>query len=150
MTWMYKGEVLTDEMIPDKSLGFIYLLTHKPTGKRYIGRKLLTKMHVRQKNKKKIRSRVENDWRDYWSSSPEILAMIEAEGTEDWIREVLVFAPGKGILNYLEEKFQHSLGVLETDAWWNSNIRAKYFRRLVINKFNITEVDSIINSLKQP
>lgn len=147
MSWLYKGNVLTDEMIPDKSAGFIYIITHLPTGRRYIGRKLLTKAHRRQKNKKIIRSRVESDWREYWSSSPDVKQLIEEEGTDNFVREVLVFAQSKGQLNYLEEKFLYYVGALESDDWLNSNIRSKMYKRNILNKLDIEEINSVLHSI---
>jgi hypothetical protein len=147
MTWLYKGNTLTDDMIPDKSAGFIYILTYKPTGQRYIGRKLLTKAHRRQKNKKIIRSRVESDWREYWSSSPDIKVLIEAEGTDKFVREVLVFAQSKGQLNYLEEKFLYCVGALESTDWLNSNIRSKMYKRNILNKLDTDEINSVLHSV---
>lgn len=149
MTWLYKGVELEDEAIPDKSAGFIYLITHTTSNRRYIGRKLLTKVHRRQKNKKIIRSRVESDWREYWSSSPEIAKMIEEEGTDNFVREVLVFAQSKGQLNYLEEKFLYSLGVLESESWINSNIRSKMYKRNILNKLDVEEIASVLHSLNK-
>jgi len=147
MSWYYKNDILTDDMIPDKTQGFIYMLTYQPTGQRYIGRKLLTKAHRRQQNKKIIRSRVESDWRDYWSSSPDIKTIIENEGTDNFKREVLVFAQSKGQLNYLEEKFLYTVGALESVEWLNSNIRAKMFKRNIINKLDIDEIETILKAL---
>ena len=147
MSWLYKNKILTDDMIPDKTVGFIYKLTYKPTGQRYIGRKLLTKAHRRQKNNKIIRSRVESDWREYWSSSPDIKLLIEAEGTDKFVREVLVFAPSKGQLNYLEEKFLYCVGALESSDWLNSNIRAKMFKRNILNKLDTEEINSVLHSV---
>lgn len=149
MTWYYNDVELSDDDIPSKAFGFIYIITHLTSGKRYIGRKLLTKSHRRQKNKKIIKSRVENDWRDYWSSSPELLELIESEGKENFKREILCFADTRGQLNYLEEKFQYSLGVLESEDWYNSNIRSKMFKRNLLNKMNFNEIENIINSLKK-
>lgn len=148
MSWLYKGKVLEEDDIPPKAAGFIYLITHKATGRRYIGRKLLTRAHRRQKNKKIIRSRVESDWREYWSSSPELLAAIEAEGTDNFVREVLMFAPTKGLMNYLEERFQYTLGVLESEDWYNTNIRAKMFGRNILGKFDTDELASVLLSIK--
>jgi len=147
MTWVYKGNELTDDMIPAKAQGFIYILTYTPTGQRYIGRKLLTKAHRRQLNKKIIRSRVESDWREYWSSSPEIKSMIEREGTDNFVREVLVFANTKGQLNYLEEKFLYCVSALESEDWLNSNIRSKMYKRNIIGKLPVQEIESILNLL---
>lgn len=147
MNWVYKNNELMDDMIPAKAQGFIYILTYTPTGQRYIGRKLLTKAHRRQQNKKIIRSRVESDWREYWSSSPEIKAMIEREGTDNFVREVLVFADTKGQLNYLEEKFLYYVGALESESWLNSNIRSKMYKRNILNKLDIEEIDSVLHSI---
>lgn len=147
MNWVYKNNELTDDMIPVKAQGFIYILTYTPTGQRYIGRKLLTKAHRRQQNKKIIRSRVESDWREYWSSSPEIKSMIEREGTDNFVREVLVFADTKGQLNYLEEKFLYYVGALESERWLNSNIRSKMYKRNILNKLDIEEIDSVLHSI---
>lgn len=144
--WLFKGSELQDSDIPGTAEGFIYLITYVPTGQRYLGRKLLTKAHRRQKNKKIIKSRIESDWRDYWSSSPDIQRIIEEEGgTSNFVREILVFARSRGQLNYMEECLQYTLGVLESDEWLNSNIRAKAFKRNVINKPEIQEFRNFIN-----
>jgi hypothetical protein len=144
MVWLYKKSELTDEMIPAKAAGFIYMITHKPSGRKYIGRKLLTKAHRRQQNKKIIRTRVESDWREYWSSSPEVKALVESEGADNFVREILLFADTKGQLNYLEEKFLYCVGALESEDWFNSNIRSKMYKRNIIGKLPINDIDSII------
>lgn len=147
MTWFYRGNELEDEHIPSKAVGFVYLMVHKPTGQRYIGRKLLTKAVRRQKNKKIIKSRTESDWREYWSSSPEILKIIEEHGTDVFTREVLVFANNKSELNYMEECLQYSLGVLEDEGWINSNIRSKAFRKHIFGKEPIQQMRELIRNL---
>ena len=148
MSWTYKGKELTDDMIPDKSAGFIYLMTHLPTGRKYIGRKLLTSAVTRVKNKKKIRSRVESDWRDYYSSSPDIAGIIEEEGKEVFSREILLFCPNKATLNYSEECMLYALGALESEDYLNRNIRAKVFGRNIIGKDFVKDLRESINNLK--
>ena len=147
MSWLYRGSILNDDDIPKKAAGFVYMLTYLPTGQRYIGRKLLTKSHRRQKNKKIIRSRVESDWRDYWSSSPDIKRIIESEGTDNFVREVLLFAGTRGQLNYLEEKFLYYVGAMESEFWMNSNIRAKMFKRNILNKLNTEELKEVLSTI---
>ena len=149
MSWLYNGHELADDDIPDKSIGFIYLITNSKTGRKYLGRKLLTKAHTRQKNKKIIRSRIDSDWRDYWSSSPELLAEIAENGAGGYVREILMFVPMKGQLLYVEECLQYVMGVLESDGWYNSNLRAKIFRRNVIGKPFVEEMRSVINNLQK-
>lgn len=148
MTWLYQGKELVDSDIPPKSGGFIYLITHKKSGKRYLGRKLLTKASRRQKNKKIIKTRVESDWRTYWSSSPELQEEVDRLGEDQYTREILIFAKMRGELNYLEERFLYSLGVLEKDGWYNSNIRSKMYRRNVYGKVNHSEIESILDRVK--
>ena len=44
MSWTYKGETkkeITD--FPPNSYGFIYVITHKPTNKKYIGKTAIVK-----------------------------------------------------------------------------------------------------------
>ena len=54
--WLYEGKELVPENIPEKAIGFIYIITH-PDGRRYIGKKLLTRAATKVVNgkKKKIR-----------------------------------------------------------------------------------------------
>lgn len=147
--WLYKGKEVSDDDIPSKAIGFIYLLTYKPTGQKYIGRKLLTKVKRRQKNKKIYRTRVESDWKDYWSSSPEVKSIIEEQGTSVFNREILLFVDMKGQLNYLEERLLHSVGALESTDWLNSNIRSKFYKRNILNKINTEEVNDILQSIQE-
>lgn len=148
--WIYKGDKITSvDQMPAKTAGFIYMITYLPTGQRYIGRKLIDKAHRRQKNKKIIRSRVESDWREYWSSSPEIKLLIEEGGTDKFVREILVFADSKGKLNYLEEKFLYCVSALESEDWINSNIRSKMYKRNILNKIDTEEVASVLHSINK-
>ena len=42
MSWTYKGETVKDITdFPPNSFGFVYVITHKPTNKKYIGKKVL-------------------------------------------------------------------------------------------------------------
>lgn len=144
--WLYKGQYITsrDEM-PQGTIGFIYLLTHISSGKKYIGRKLVDKAHRRQKNKKIIRTRIESDWREYWSSSPDVKDLVESEGHANFTREIIGFAENKSQLNYLEECLQYTFGVLESDNWLNSNIRSKSYKRFILDKESIKNMRVFIN-----
>lgn len=126
--WLFEGEELQDDQIPDNAIGFIYLITQKSTGRKYIGRKMLTSSAGRKKvgnRTKKVRK--ESDWRDYWSSSPELKSYITEHGLDDFVREILVFVTSKGSLAAAEEMALYMVGALESDDWWNSNIRSKIY-----------------------
>lgn len=129
MSWMYKGkEVASLNDVPKKAVGFIYLITQKSTGKKYIGKKLLTKSSRKTVAGKVKKTRAESDWKDYWSSSPTLKDYIKEHGTDDFTREILVFATSKGSMVYCEEFALYMVGALESDSWFNENIRAKVYR----------------------
>ncbi len=117
---------------PANMYGFIYMITNVVNGKSYIGRKYLTFSKTKQKNKKIKKFRVESDWRDYWSSSPELLKEIETLGRHHFKREILRWCKSRGECNYMELRYQFDLRVLESDKFYNSNIASKYYRKNVI------------------
>ena len=132
MTWYYRGEPINseDDLPKDKKyIGFIYLLVQKSTGKKYIGRKLLQKPKYTTVNKKKKKTMVSSDWMTYYSSSPVIIEFVKEHGTDDFTREILVFATSKGSMIYMEEMALYVVGALENpELWINENIRAKVYR----------------------
>lgn len=142
--WIYQGAILTDTTIPAKAYGFLYIITHTPTGKRYLGRKYITKAKTKTVKGKKIKSRVESDWRDYWGSSPYLLDWIAVEGKENFTREIILWSEGRGEINWLEVEMQVKLNVLRDDSWMNSNISAKYYKKN-IQKYQ--KIDNLVQEL---
>jgi hypothetical protein len=125
--WLYKGKELTEDDVPAKMIGFIYLITQVSTGRKYLGKKLLTKAATKTVNGKKKKIRLPSDWQNYWSSSPSIKEMIESTGTDDFTKEILTFCQSKGSLAACEEMALYSVGALESDQWLNQNIRSKIY-----------------------
>ena len=42
INWIYNNEEVTQiDDFPDNTYGFVYVITHLPTGKKYIGKKIL-------------------------------------------------------------------------------------------------------------
>lgn len=145
--WIYKDKELLAEDIPPGAIGFIYLITQLSTGRRYIGRKLLTSASSKVVNGKKKKVRKVSDWQNYWSSSPQIKEWIkEAGGTQDFKREVLVFCQSKGSVVYCEELSLFFVGALEDDSWLNGNIRSKIFRNWV-KKEDAANLRSVLSKL---
>ena len=76
MTWLYNNQLV--ETLPEDCVGFVYMITNLTNDRKYIGKKLAkfsktTQKTVKLKNgnkkKKKIRTKVDSDWRDYYGSS---------------------------------------------------------------------------------
>lgn len=122
--WTYAGT--TVEEIPEKTMGFVYLLTQISTGRQYIGKKLFWFSGTKQVKGKKKKIKVESDWRTYHSSCEEIVKSVEARGPSDWTREILHYAKTKGTLNYLEAREQMDRRVLENpDKYINGIISCR-------------------------
>lgn len=126
--WLYNGKELNEADIPTKAMGFIYMIRQISNGRRYIGKKLLTKAATKTTKGVKKKIRKESDWKDYWSSSPSLKEYIAEHGTDDFEREILTFFTSKGSAVYLEELALYMMGALESDRYWNDNIRSKVYR----------------------
>jgi len=114
--------------------GFIYKITHVPTGKFYIGKKsfwnnkTLPPLKGRTKKEKERRSklkgnkrhvRVESDWKKYWGSSKELLADVERYGEQQFEREIVRFCYSKWDMAYWEAKFQFDENVIFRENCYN-------------------------------
>ena len=132
--WIYEGNPIEsiDDM-PEGTFGFVYEVTHIPTGKRYVGKKQLMMNRTLpplkgQKRKRKVIK--EGDWKTYYGSQSEIKSLLK-EGSElDFSRKILNFVPSKKLLTYYETKYLFERGVLEKpDEYLNDNILGKFYRK---------------------
>lgn len=115
---------LVGKFNPDDHLGFVYQITHKESGKSYIGCKHLWKF----KKKKKVKA---SEWRYYCSSSKYLVPDIKKHGKRAFSFEILMLCPNKRDLYYNETKLQMELGVLESDDYYNANVGGQRFYRPV-------------------
>jgi len=145
MDWYYKGEVMTSiEDFPPLTFGFTYRITHIPSDKAYIGKKVLqftrkaklTKRDLavyegqsgRKPTYKKITK--ESDWKTYYGSHKEIMALIKEGKQNEFKREILTLTRSKKLLTYEETKALFLYEVLQKpDEYFNDNILGKFFRK---------------------
>jgi hypothetical protein len=124
--WIYKGKQIDD--LPEGCEAFVYLITNKKNGKKYVGKKLAkfktTKPPLKGK-KNKRRSTKESDWREYWGSSDHLKADVAKYGEENFIREILHICPSRGVASYLEAREQFERKVLLTDDYYNGIINVR-------------------------
>jgi hypothetical protein len=128
--WLYKGKEVSDEVIQGY-VAFVYLITNLQSGKRYIGKKLLTKTRTKKVKGKTRRKKIvtESDWRDYYGSNDALNRELGILGVDSFKREILELCKSRGTANYLEAKFQFQYAVLENpNDWYNEQIRVRVHR----------------------
>lgn len=130
--WLYENKVI--DALPDDCVGFVYLITNITNGRKYIGKKLAkfsrttTKTVVLKngtKKKKKVRSKIDSDWLEYYGSSNELNKDIELSGKENFTREILFYCKSKAECSYIEAREQFTRRVLESDEYYNNNIMCR-------------------------
>lgn len=128
--WLYENREYDET--PEKYQGFVYLITELDTGKKYIGKKNFWRPKVLPKNSKRnrrVRTRVESDWKKYYGSNKEVQALVESKGIENYKREILRFCKTKGEMSYYEAKLQFEHDVLLSDEYYNEFIGCKIHSR---------------------
>jgi hypothetical protein len=144
LNWLYKNnEVYSLEDIPQNAFGFIYITTHIPTGKKYLGKKSIYHNVKKKLTKKELAEQPitrgrksttttiqkESDWKTYYGSEEFIKQKIKDKKQEEFTREILVFVPNKKLLTYYECKYQFIHSVLESNEWLNTNILGKFYSK---------------------
>jgi len=86
------------------------------------------------KKKKKIRSKIDSDWMDYYGSSDELNKDILTLGKENFTREILHYCKSKAHTSYLEAKEQFDRKVLESNDYYNGQISVRVHGSHIINK----------------
>jgi hypothetical protein len=132
MSWYYSGTLV--EELPETCVGFVYIITNQITGKKYIGKKLAkfakttyktVKLKNGTKKKKRVRSKIDSDWQEYWGSSPNLQADIDTLGKENFTREILHYCNSKAVTSYIEAREQFDRKVLESDDYYNGIINCR-------------------------
>jgi hypothetical protein len=142
--WLYKEKVINSiEDMPQDTFGFIYIVTHKPTGKSYIGKKSLFHNIKKKLTKKELAEQTgpgrksatrvvvkESDWKTYYGSAKPIMELIKGGKQEEFTREILQLVPNKKLLTYYECKYLFQLSVLEhPEGYFNDNILGKFYTK---------------------
>jgi hypothetical protein len=132
MTWIYQGT--TVESLPEDCVGFVYLITNNVSGRKYIGKKLakfakttykVVKLKNGTKKKKKIRSKVDSDWQEYYGSNDQLNKDVETLGKENFTREIIFYCRSKAECSYIEAREQFTHKVLESADYYNGQISVR-------------------------
>ena len=148
MSWTYKSKQIGDiSQFPENTFGFVYLVTHKPSGKSYIGKKVLyhtKKVKIGKRELEKLQGVVgrrpsyklaikESDWFNYYGSQKDIKLLLSEGKHNEFERTILKLCPDKKSLTYFEVKYQMIYQVLEKpDEFFNDNILGKFYTKDLI------------------
>jgi len=135
------------EEFPENTYGYVYQTTHLPTGKKYIGKKILIYNQKKKIGKRELALwegkgrppvykmvQKESDWKTYYGSHEFIKTSIKEGKQDEFQREILQLAFSKKELTYLENKWLFSQAVLESEEYLNDNIEGRYFKKDFITK----------------
>jgi hypothetical protein len=132
MSWYYQNQIV--EELPDDCVGFVYLITNLTTNRKYVGKKLAkfskttyktVKLKNGTKKKKKVRSKIDSDWQEYFGSSIDLNKDVESLGMNNFSREILFFCKSKAECSYIEAREQFARRVLESNDYYNNNIMCR-------------------------
>jgi hypothetical protein len=144
MSWLYKGNAIEDiSQFPENTYGFVYIVTHAPTNRSYIGKKVLYHNKKTKLGKKEIAIQTgpgrkpttkivtkESDWKTYYGSEIEIKKLLAEDKHNEFERVILKLVDNKKLLTYFEVKHQFIYEVLEhPNGWFNNNILGKFFSK---------------------
>ena len=124
--WTHNNVIFEDT--PEEYQGFVYQLTEVHSNKKYIGKKNFWKpktLPITKTRKRRVRTRIESDWKQYYGSSNEVCRLVEERGTEKFKREIMFLCKSKAECNYVEAREQFSHKVLESDDYYNGHIRVR-------------------------
>jgi len=142
--WLYKDKEINQlsDMPEPQPFGFIYEVTHIPTGRKYLGKKQLISIQNKPLGKKELAALTdkraskkkqvikESDWKTYYGSNPEIKSLIKQGKQSEFKREILMFVQTKKLLTYYENKFLFINEVIEPHTnYINDNIEGRYFKK---------------------
>lgn len=127
--WYYENKPFEpDEQFLNEYVGFVYQITERDTGKKYIGKKFFWATRKLPPLKGKTRKRTvkkQSDWQQYYGSSEELKQLVETNGGDAYHREILRLCKTKGECSYYEAKAQFDYDVLLRDDYYNEFIGCK-------------------------
>ena len=141
MVWLYENTEITT--LPEDCVGFVYLITNRTTGRRYIGKKLakfskttykVVKLKNGNKKRKKIKSKIDSDWQLYYGSNDQLNKDIAELGSDNFTREILFYCTSKASCSYIEAREQFNHRVLESDDYYNGQIVCRIHGGHIKNK----------------
>ena len=130
MEWIYKGTTL--DKAPEEYQGFVYCITNRATGKKYIAKKnfwTVKKLPPLKGKTNKRHRKTETDWQAYYGSNEHLKADVQVLGEQYFQREIVKMCVNKTTMAYHETKLQFDYEVLMRDDYYNEFIGCRITAR---------------------
>lgn len=104
--WLYRTKPIdTKQLNLESYWGFTYCITHLKSGKKYVGKKNLWTILL------KDRQRVirQSNWKNYWGSSKDLTKLVKKEGKQGFKRDILRFYASEEGLKHGEIKLLNKI-----------------------------------------
>jgi len=143
--WQYNNQDFTIDDINNYK-GFIYIITNKVNGMKYIGKKLFHSQKLLpplKGYKRKRRVVKQSNWEKYYGSCKYLNDDITKFGKGNFKREIISLHSDRGDLNYNEVRLQILLEVLEKvdtngeRVYYNENICRVYYHNPKLNESRV-------------
>ena len=95
--WTFNKEEYNNT--PEDYQGFVYQITELDSNKKYIGKKNFWKpktLPITKSRKRRVRTRTESNWKEYYGSSEEVCKLVESRGQDKCKREIIRLCKTKG------------------------------------------------------
>jgi len=135
MTWYFHNtdEEFEEDDIQD-NVGFVYIISHNKTGKKYIGKKLFTKSKTKQIKGKKKKIRVSSDWQTYWGSNEVLKEEVKRNGEDEYTREILHLCKTRSECSYWETWQIFNRHALLKEEYYNQWVSCKIRKNHVLKR----------------
>jgi hypothetical protein len=135
--WVYNEKPMSNDDFPEGTVGFVYEITNKINGRKYLGKKILHSAKKKLVNGKNKRYKVDSDWKKYYGSSEEVKADLLKYGKENFSRKILYLCKDKSSCSYLETKEIFVRDALLKLEFYNSWLSCR------INKKNLNSLRNL-------
>ena len=136
--WTYCGSIWIPpkDFNPDIWYGFVYQITNRATGKKYIGKKFFWRaktLPITKTRKRRKKLKIESDWKEYFGSNKHLQKDVEIMGVDCFYRQILHLCKTKGECAYMEAKEQFENDVLLREDFYNGIISCRIGSQSVKN-----------------
>lgn len=121
MEWTYNNAPVTDEII-EGFIGFVYEITNLTNGRKYLGKKKFVRKVTKpplKGSKRKRRSVVPSDWREYYGSNDDLLSDVDRLGSDKFERKIIRLCKTLGECSYFEAKEQFAVDAILDERYYN-------------------------------